>query len=195
MKHERQQIDLGDKDAMVVFDLNAGRRNVPLEASQLAGAVQRQQDLSHAVMGEQISGLQDPRALPPREQLLLRNRALGLGGAVGYQPIIMFLQPGTNFAAQAVISADRRYVRVTSVPSFSQIGDVTTFTFAGAAQQNTGGTGGGTGGGGGGSSKRASGLLPKPARRAARPGCPFARASGWRPAARPRFAGRRSLRR
>ena len=145
-KHERQQIDLGEKDAMVVFDLNAGRRNVPLEASQLAGAVQRQQDLSRAVMGEQISGLEDPRALPPREQLLLRNRALGLGGAVGYQPIIMFLQPGTNFAAQAIISADRRYVRVTSVPSFSQIGDVTTFTFAGAAQQNTGG--GGTGGGG-----------------------------------------------
>ena len=43
MKHERQQIDLTDRDAMVVFDLDTGRRNVPLEASQLAGAVQRQQ--------------------------------------------------------------------------------------------------------------------------------------------------------
>ena len=81
--------------------------------------------------------------------MLLRQRALGLGGAVGYQPIIMFLQPGTNFATQAVISADRRYVRITSVPSFSTISSVTTFTFAGSAQQNTGGTGGGTGGGGG----------------------------------------------
>ena len=71
------------------------------------------------MLAEQISGLEDPRALPPREQLLLRQRALGLGGAVGYQPIIMFLQPGTNFNATAVISADRRYVRITSVPSFS----------------------------------------------------------------------------
>jgi hypothetical protein len=150
MKHERQQIDLGDKDAMVVFDLDAGRRNTPLEATQLAGAIERQQEVSRAVLAEQISGLEDPRALPPREQLLLRQRALGLGGAVGYQPIIMFLQPGTNFAAQAIISADRRYVRVTSVPSFSNIGNVTTFTFAGAAQQNTGGTGGGAAGGGAG---------------------------------------------
>jgi tetratricopeptide (TPR) repeat protein len=147
MQHERQQIDLNDKDSMVVFDLNAGRRNTPIEATQLAGAIERQQELSKAVLGEQISGLEDPRALPPREQLLLRNRALGLGGAVGYQPIIMFLQPGTNFATQAVISADRRYVRVTSVPSFSQIGNVTTFTFAGSSQQTGGG---GTGGGGGG---------------------------------------------
>jgi tetratricopeptide (TPR) repeat protein len=145
MQHERQQIDLVDNDAMVVFDLNAGRRNVPLEATQLAAAIERQQDLSHAVLADQISGLEDPRALPPREQLLLRQRALGLSGAVGYQPIIMFLQPGTNFAAQAIVSADRRYVRVTSVPSFSTISNVTTFTFAGSAQQNTGGTGTGTG--------------------------------------------------
>jgi hypothetical protein len=153
MQHERQQIDLSDKDAMVVFDLNSGRRNTPIEATQLASAIERQQDVGRAVMGEQISGLEDPRALPPQEQLLLRQRALGLGGAVGYQPIIMFLQPGTNFATQAIISADRRYVRITSVPSFSTISAVSTFTFAGSAQQNNGGTGTGGGaaaGGGGG---------------------------------------------
>ncbi len=53
-----------------------------------------------------------------------------------------------------VVSADRRYVRVAVQPSFSTIGDVQTFTFAGSSQQTggggLGGGGGGLGGGGGG---------------------------------------------
>ena len=44
-----------------------------------------------------------------------------------------------------VISADRRYVRISTAPTFSTIGDVQTFTFAGSAeetdQQNQGGGG------------------------------------------------------
>jgi len=51
---------------------------------------------------------------------------------------------------QAVISADRRYVRLTVIPSFIAITDVQTFTFAsgvGAGGQT--GFGGGTVGGGG----------------------------------------------
>jgi hypothetical protein len=76
-------------------------------------------------------------------------------GAVGYQPVIMWLPEGANLMAQAVISADRRYVRVTSMPLFSGIGQVKTFNYAtGASGTTTGGTGGqgfsGIGGGGGG---------------------------------------------
>jgi hypothetical protein len=37
-------------------------------------------------------------------------------------------------AATAVISADRRYVRISVVPLFSSVGDVTTFNFATGAQ-------------------------------------------------------------
>jgi hypothetical protein len=48
-----------------------------------------------------------------------------------------------------VVSADRRYVRISTAPSFTGIGDVTTFTFAGQAQE-AGAGGGGAGGGGGG---------------------------------------------
>ena len=56
-------------------------------------------------------------------------------------------------AATAVISADRRYVRISVVPLFSSIGDVTTFNFATGSQATTsgssgGGVGGGPGGGG-----------------------------------------------
>jgi hypothetical protein len=72
--------------------------------------------------------------------------------------VITTLPEGTNFQASAVISADRRYVRVTSTPFFSLIGDVSTFNFAtgnstgGGGNQGigVGGFGGGAGGLGGG---------------------------------------------
>ena len=41
---------------------------------------------------------------------------------------------------QAVISADRRFCRLTLVPFFSKIGDVETFTFNGKVTTNTGTT-------------------------------------------------------
>ena len=52
----------------------------------------------------------------------------------------------------AIISADRRYVRITPIPFFSQIGDVTTFNFVTGDTGNGGGGGAGgiLGGGGGG---------------------------------------------
>ena len=43
--------------------------------------------------------------------------------------------------AIGVISADRRYVRISTAPTFSTIGDVQTFTFAGSPQQTDTGTG------------------------------------------------------
>ena len=114
-------------------------------------------------------------------------------------------------SATGVVSADRRYVRIAVSPIFSTIGDVQTFTFAGAGRRSR------TRQGGGGmptcaavlstaaarrpmrpSSPTASvdtALIATPAPPAARPGCPSARASGWRPARRRRSAGRRSLRR
>ena len=58
-----------------------------------------------------------------------------LPGAVGYQPIIQVLPEGAQMGAIGVISADRRYVRISTAPTFSTIGDVQTFTFAGSAEQ------------------------------------------------------------
>ncbi|MBL8817542.1 MAG: hypothetical protein JNL58_16070 [Planctomyces sp.] len=73
-------------------------------------------------------------------------------GAVGFQPIISFIPEGINLSVIAVISADRRYVRLSLSPSFTNIVDVQTFTqvsFGGGAGIGGGG-GGGFGGGGGG---------------------------------------------
>ncbi len=51
--------------------------------------------------------------------------------AVAQQPVIVVLNEGTQLQVQGVVSDDKRYVRLTLVPFFSQIGDVDTFTFEG----------------------------------------------------------------
>ena len=52
--------------------------------------------------------------------------------AVAHQPIITLLPDGTNLNVQAVVSADRQYVKLRLVPYFTQITEVTEFTFNGS---------------------------------------------------------------
>jgi general secretion pathway protein D len=47
------------------------------------------------------------------------------------QPVIVVLNEGTMMTIQAVVSDDRRYVRLTVVPFFTEVGDVQEFTFEG----------------------------------------------------------------
>ena len=51
--------------------------------------------------------------------------------AAAQMPVIVVLNQGTRLSVQAVVSPDRRFVRLTVVPYFSRIGDVNTFTFNG----------------------------------------------------------------
>ena len=62
------------------------------------------------------------RQMLEREYWLRRN-----GYPVGYMPMITWLPQGTHFGANAVISGDRRYVRVSGMPFFSSIGPVYTY--------------------------------------------------------------------
>ena len=123
VQHERQQLAIGDKDAMVVFDLNHGRRSEPLESAQLAGAVKRQETISRAVLAQQISRrFRSKRASRTgRCDAIWRGRqpSLEARGAVGFQPIVQTLAEGTMMTASAVVSADRRYVRIAAFPSFN----------------------------------------------------------------------------
>ncbi len=70
-------------------------------------------------------------------------------GAVGFTPQITVLPEGVSMTVQAVISADRRYVRLTVIPQFTAITDVQEFSFVSGAGSSTiqGNTGGGGGGG------------------------------------------------
>ncbi|MFK7766740.1 MAG: hypothetical protein AB8B55_05925 [Mariniblastus sp.] len=51
--------------------------------------------------------------------------------AVAHQPVITILPDGTNLNVTAVVSDDRRFVRLQMVPFFSQVTEVSTFTFDG----------------------------------------------------------------
>lgn len=53
--------------------------------------------------------------------------------AAAQQPVIVVLSEGTFLTIQAVVSNDRRYIRLTVVPFFSQIGEVKEFTFEGSS--------------------------------------------------------------
>ena len=57
--------------------------------------------------------------------------------AAAQQPVIVVLSEGTFMTVQAVVSNDRRFVRLTIVPFFSKIGDVKTFTFQGSETTTT----------------------------------------------------------
>ena len=76
-EHERKQLDLSDKDALVVFELDQGSRSEPIESAQLAGAVQRQEQVSRAVFAQQIDSGNDPSILTAQSEILRRRNALG----------------------------------------------------------------------------------------------------------------------
>lgn len=79
------------------------------------------------------------------------------GFNIGFQPIITTIADGTTMTVRAVVSADRRYVRLSVLPQFNNLTDVFTFSFisgVGGGGGQFGGQGGqggfGQGGGGGG---------------------------------------------
>jgi hypothetical protein len=79
------------------------------------------------------------------------SRNAAAQGEPGFQPVITVLQEGAMLQTLAVVSGDRRYVRITPVPFFSTITDVFTFSFVNSGNPGGGGVpGGGLGGGFGG---------------------------------------------
>ncbi|MFM8705135.1 MAG: hypothetical protein ACKOHG_14940, partial [Planctomycetia bacterium] len=148
---QRKQLVVKNDEAFVSIDLLEGRRKEPLADAQVAQDVVAQQQMGRAILAQQLAGMVDPTASASLSQSRSGPQTSGgpgmpffRNGAVGYQPIVSTLPEGTNMMAQAVVSADRRYVRVTTVPLFSGVGQITQFSTAGGG----GGAGGGMGGGG-----------------------------------------------
>ncbi len=184
--HLRKQIPLGERDAVVDYELKDGRRTGALKQAAVAAATQNMLGVNRALLAQMAQGAlpaaNQPAAGQINRNVLMQqlqaindpataaafassrstgvngnnpngvngNNAIGLlpfaiQGAVGYQPVITTLPEGTNMSATAVVSADRRYVRISVVPLFSAVGNITTFNFATGAQTVTAGTGGGIG--------------------------------------------------
>ena len=168
----RKKVSLDKDEALVVFELRNGRRKEPLREQQVANDIRSQLVLNRQILAQQLAAAADPRSLLGMAlsragssgtegvgggDELRRLLGANFGGAVGYQPVITVLPEGAMMMATAVISADRRYVRITASPQFTGVAEVNVFnTASGENTTGQGGTGGqgysglfGGGGGGG----------------------------------------------
>jgi hypothetical protein len=135
---DRFTVELGEHDKVVRISLNHGRLQ-ELSALPLLQAARGERAFAGA---GHAGGLR-------RERVAFRQAPLRQFGAVGFQPVIELINEGVTASAMAVVSGDRRYVRMSVLPIFSAITDVQTFSFINSGGNPTGGGGGaGTGGGG-----------------------------------------------
>jgi tetratricopeptide (TPR) repeat protein len=143
--HRHEQITLSENGALIEWDLQDGRRQQSLSDEQLLQTTRNHLAVSRAVIAQQLSLYENSQATKDYERskkeaardgrLTVRSRT-----RPGYRPVITTLPQGSNMTATAVISADRRYVRVTPTPLFSVIGPVSTFNFS-SGTTGTSGTG------------------------------------------------------
>ncbi|MEX0585931.1 MAG: hypothetical protein WD176_04770 [Pirellulales bacterium] len=138
-KSVRSEVELGEGVNLVQFKLDEGRRVEPLAEQQVATVVREQAVLGREILAQQLGGVVDPRAIAALSSGRDAQIAALTGngntiipfpirmGAVGFRPVITTLPAGANLVATAVISADRRYVRITMLPLFSKIGKVLAF--------------------------------------------------------------------
>jgi hypothetical protein len=155
-RYIRKEVPLTEKNVLVVFEVKDGQRKQEVAEAQLAHLRDVQRDVQNHVLGQ--FGPDPGESGQVLSDLFRDVRQLGLAGvgnrgafgrgAVGFRPELTVLPEGASFLGLAIISADRRYVRITPAPFFSQVGDVTTFNFV-TGDEGQGAGGGGAGGGGG----------------------------------------------
>ncbi len=166
---QTKQVSVGKDGAVVVFELDKGRRTESLASQTLSNVVRQQEIVNEGVLAQQLAGSQSAKALanylgskPDSPQdvgdVVLNNGNVRRPGNPGYMPIIETFPDGTGLIARAA-TADRLHVIISPSPNFSFIGDVETFTFFGtnSGTQTTGGAAGGAAGGAGGAGGAAGG--------------------------------------
>lgn len=84
--------------------------------------------------------------------------ACAQGAAIAYEPVVNWYLNGAALTATPVVSADRRYVRMTLNPYFSTVNGFTTYSAQLGAVSGGGVVGGGAGGFGGGGGGGAGGF-------------------------------------
>ncbi len=133
-----QTVLLDGGEAVVRVTLDGGRRQKPrtVETTQIEArlpeiAARAQQGLRQG-LSPQAQAARD-RFLESRMRTTLaeqqRRPGGALTGAVGFQPIIQFVPDGAQLRTGAIVSPDRRYVRIGVNPTFTNLTDVFTFSF------------------------------------------------------------------
>jgi hypothetical protein len=135
-------VPIGKEDKVLRTTLAQGRLKEPVrmliperpQALKLAPAV----PVIQQVGGTEASNRELSRLIRSQQQF-----PIGPGrpvGAVGYQPVISIIPEGTSLSARALVSPDRRYVRISVSPTFTALTDVFTF---GIVNSGNGAAGGG----------------------------------------------------
>lgn len=150
----KRQVQMDDVGAIVVFQLDKGRRTEKLNpaaieaASRTAFVVDRDEMTKHLASFRGSAASRYHVSNSPEGRQAIERQRNGLQGQVGFQPVISQFFVGTGMTAQAT-TADRLYVVVsTPFQLFSDITEVSTFSFIGGGG-GAGGIGGGAGGAGG----------------------------------------------
>jgi hypothetical protein len=136
-------VPLDTEDQLLQIVLEEGRRENPNPA--LEGNRQSQLELWNPRQ-RTVTGLSPFRLNPQQREVLQQfispGQGGGLGGfrvipsAIGYAPIVTPIIEGTAVGASAVVSADRRYVRIGINPIFSDVVRVIQFSLSGGAQNS-----------------------------------------------------------
>ncbi len=111
------------------FDLLEGRRTQPRDLSLLMP------EFSLPIAGVTPQPVRNTARMNTRKAEVLQQFAEDRlqpqrrAGAVGFSPVIQTIPEGTSLSAQAIVSPDRRYVRLSLRPSITNITDVFTFSF------------------------------------------------------------------
>jgi hypothetical protein len=118
----RVTVTNGRRDELLALPDDAPKA-VPLASNRIVGELDARAEAAAASFREslfrQVGGGGFVGGVTP---------AVGVG-AVGFQPTVTIIPEGITLNAQAVVSPDRRYVRLTLNPSFNDVIDVLTFTF------------------------------------------------------------------
>ncbi|NBP88523.1 MAG: hypothetical protein EBU59_08470 [Planctomycetia bacterium] len=153
-KVSRKTLAIEGDDLSFSVILPEGRRMASVPEAQLAHDTLVQKEVGKEILAQQLreiagsgesESLVDSLAASRNQspQGSSSNKGYRTGRPVGYQPQISVLPEGLSMNVLAVVSGDRRYVRITANPRFTSYGNVNTFSYAG------GGGGGGQQGRGG----------------------------------------------
>ncbi len=151
----KRQVKMDDTGAIVVFNLDKGRRTEKLNLAAIQTAAAQEFLADRGLMAQRLAGYSESSASrharsanPDRQRQIARNQ-LNPRDA-GFRPEIEVFPTGVGMSVQAT-TADRLYVIVsTPFQLFSDITEVSTFNFVTGDAGVTGGGAGGTGGGAGG---------------------------------------------
>jgi hypothetical protein len=153
----RTVVSLDGPTVNVPFKLEKGRRNqlgpVPVKQPSPQGSTQltRQEIIARVRRGggQRAAGQVAAQGgagqgAAPGQGFRLPAGAFTAG--IGFTPVIGFINEGVSLTANAVVSADRRFVRISLAPFFNTLREIQTFSFQGGAGAQQGGVGAQQGG-------------------------------------------------